>query len=361
MNFHPVRAAQHILLPVLLGCAAMLAADCAGAAGEPALTPLFANEAPLEIAISGPLTSVIRDTSEEPEYREGTLRVIADGEAGQALAIKLRPRGRSRRDTDVCTFPPLRLNFAKKAVAGTVFEGQDKLKLVTHCRDRNRRFEQFVLQEYLLYRALNALTENSFRVRLVNVEYTDTDGKRKPARAPGFLIEHDNELARRRGFEVAEVERIEAGELEPGAAALLGVFEYMIGNTDWEALAGPAGDACCHNVVPFVDAEGRYVAIPYDFDSTGVIDPPYAAPHELLKIRSVRTRLYRGYCQAAPLLDETLELVDARRETIYGLFRAQAGLDEKTVDRSLEYFDDFYAVIDDPRRLDREIRQACRE
>jgi len=347
-----MRIARHASWLVLLACVP--------AAGAAPASPLFASEEPLELAIAGPLTSVIRDNSEEPEYREAMLRFAGDAGIEHELAIKLRPRGLSRRDRNACSFPPLRLNFAKKTVAGTVFEGQDKLKLVTHCKDRSRRHEQFVLQEYLIYRIFNALTENSFRVRLVNIEYTDTDSKRKPVRAPGFLIEHKSELARRRGFEDVEIERIRAAELEPSATALLGVFQYLVGNTDWEALAGPAGDECCHNVVPFRDTGGRYVPVPYDFDSTGVIDPPYAAPHESLKIKSVRTRLYRGYCQPAPHLDAALELVAGRQETIYALFRAQAGLDRKTAERSLDYFDDFFEILDDPRKLDREIRRNCR-
>lgn len=352
-----MRIARHATWLFLLASApAPAAADAAAPA-----SPLFASEVPLELAIAGPLTSVIRDDSEEPDYREATLGFADDAGIEHELAIQLRPRGRSRRDRNACTFPPLRLNFARKTVAGTVFDGQDKLKLVTHCKDRSRRHEQFVLQEYLIYRIFNALTENSFRVRLVNIEYTDTDDKRKPVRAPGFLIEHESELARRRGLEAVEIERIKVGELEPAATALLGVFQYLIGNTDWEALAGPAGDECCHNVVPFGDAGGRYVPVPYDFDSTGVIDPPYAAPHESLKIKSVRTRLYRGYCQAGPHLDAALERVAGRQETIYALFRAQDGLDKKTADRSLDYLDDFFAVLDDPRKLDREIRLACRE
>ena len=352
-----MHGARYVSWLLVLAC---VPAPAAGGAAQTAL-PLFEDEAPLELVISGPFTSLIRDKSEEPEYREGTLKLVDDAGLERVLAIKLRPRGRSRRDKNACNFPPLRLNFAKKTLAGTVLEGQDKLKLATHCKDRSRRHEQFVLQEYLLYRAFNALTEDSFRVRLVNVEYTETDGRRKPVRAPGFLIEHQSELARRRGLEVVEVERIKAAELEPAATALLGVFQYLIGNTDWEALAGPAGDKCCHNVVPFADASGSYVPVPYDFDSTGVIDPPYAAPHESLKIRSVRTRLYRGYCQPGPHLDAALERVASRQETIYELFRAQAGLEKKIVQRSLDYLDDFYAVVDDPRKLDREIRQACRE
>ncbi|MGH8495400.1 MAG: hypothetical protein ACREVN_04640 [Gammaproteobacteria bacterium] len=306
------------------------------------------------------MDALLRDRSEEPEYREGVL-LLEDGSGERELSIEVRPRGHSRRNPDVCRFPPLRLNFKKKEVAGTLFEGQDKLKLVTHCRDRSERNEQYLLQEYLLYRAFNTLTENSFRVRLAEIEYIDTDGRRKPVSAPGFLIEHKDGLARRLGLEAIDVERIALDELEPDATALLGVFQFMIGNTDWAVRAGPPGDVCCHNVEPFAMGEGMYLPVPYDFDSTGVIDPPYAAPHESLDIRNVRTRLYRGFCRHGEQVMLALDRFNGQKETIYDLFRTQPGLEEKTVERSLEYFDDFYEIINDERKLDGEIRRECRE
>ncbi|CAN5171897.1 hypothetical protein BH24PSE2_BH24PSE2_19410 [soil metagenome] len=341
-----------------ISVSAALAQEDADAVAAPSL--LFDADVPLRLTIRGPLSRITRDRSAEPTYRPATLLVTGETEIGHELDVAIRPRGRSRRDRKACTFPPLRLNFRTKELDGTVLDGQDKLKLVTHCKDRSRRHEQFVLQEYLLYKSFNALTEDSFRVRLVDVEYIDTDGKRKPVRAPGFLIEHKSELASRRGLEVADVKRIKLAELDPAATALLGVFQYLIGNTDWEPLAGPAGDDCCHNVVPFLAADGSYIPVPYDLDSTGVVDPPYAAPHESLKIKSVRTRLYRGYCLPDSYLDAALERVKSRKDAIYAAFRAQPGLEKKTIERSLDYFDGFYEVLDDSRNLDREIRQACR-
>ncbi len=355
-------AARCAWLLCALCCTGFVAIDRTAAADElQPPPPLFASDDPLELAISGPLHTLLRDKSEEPEYREAILRFEDQSGRERELGVELRPRGHSRRKPDVCKFPPLRLNFKKKETTGTVFEGQDKLKLVTHCRDGNARNAQYLFQEYLIYKALNLLTENSFRVRLATIEYVDTDGRRKPVRAPGFLIEHEDELAARRGLSVVDVQRIEAGELEPDATALLGVFQFMIGNTDWEVLGGPPGEPCCHNIVPFETGDDMYIPVPYDFDSTGVIDPPYAAPHESLKIRNVRTRLYRGFCRHAEQSRLALADFESQREAIYSLFRAQPGLEKKTIERSLAYFDGFYEVINDAGKLDRAIRQTCRE
>ena len=93
---------------------------------------------------------------------------------------------------------------------------------------------------------------------------------------------------------------VERAQYEPEALALLDVFQYLIGNTDWSAFAGPRGEDCCHNVVPYVRADGTFVPVAYDFDASGIVNPPHAAPDQRLPIRNVRQRLYRGRCRAPP-------------------------------------------------------------
>jgi hypothetical protein len=50
--------------------------------------------------------------------------------------------------------------------AQTVFAGQEKLKVVTHCRNEDSG-ETNVLEEYAAYRILGLLTEAAYRVRLL--------------------------------------------------------------------------------------------------------------------------------------------------------------------------------------------------
>ncbi len=61
---------------------------------------------------------------------------------------------------------------------------------MTHCQDRDVRFERFLLKEYLAYRTFNLLTDRSFRVRLARITYTDSKGRRKPITRSGFFIEY---------------------------------------------------------------------------------------------------------------------------------------------------------------------------
>ncbi|MFL2545978.1 MAG: hypothetical protein ACJ0SL_01225 [Candidatus Rariloculaceae bacterium] len=83
------------------------------------------------------------------------------------LDVDIRIRGNSR--LDICSFPPLRLDFPRTRLEGTVFAGQNRLKLVTLCRDRDA-FRYYLAQEYQIYIAFSALTDHSFRVRRATIE-----------------------------------------------------------------------------------------------------------------------------------------------------------------------------------------------
>ena len=75
--------------------------------------------------------------------------------------------------------------------------------------------------------------------------------------------------------------------------ATLALFQYLIGNTDWSALYG-------HNTVALQDANETLNVVPYDFDFSGLVDLSYAVPAPELSIRTVRRRVFRGFCTPAP-------------------------------------------------------------
>ena len=94
-------------------------------------------------------------------------------------------------------FPPLRLNFKRDNTEGTLFEGQNKLKLVAHCQDAEEQYKEYVVREYLVYKAYQLLTDKSFRVRLLKMTYVDKANEDKKMEKYGFLIESDEMLAAR--------------------------------------------------------------------------------------------------------------------------------------------------------------------
>ena len=114
-----------------VGLAAVIWLTAGPAAAE---ARLFANDAPLKIAITAPFPELIHTAAKAPKPYPATLTVTEGSSAPQTIAMKLTARGLTRRTGGYCKFPPLSLGFDKAAVHETVFKGQDKLKLVTDYR-----------------------------------------------------------------------------------------------------------------------------------------------------------------------------------------------------------------------------------
>ena len=330
-------------------------AAASAAAGE--AVPLFADDGLLPVRIEAPLSTLIRERS-DTEYLVGHLYYTDGSGAEQALDLELRARGRYRRKADTCTFPPVRLNFRKGQVEGTPFAGVDKLKLVSHCRNSSH-YEQNVLEEYLAYRILNTLTDASFRVRLLHVDWVDDERGGDTETHYAFLIEDDDLLEERLGITRLEVRSVSYEALEPQQAALVSVFQYLIGNTDFSMVLGPADDTCCHNALPFEGDQAGYLPIPYDFDFAGLVNARYADPNPKLKIRRVTTRLYRGNCLHNPYVDDANARIMAQRGPIMALVDSIPGMDDRTRKNARRYIDEFYEEMSTADGANRHLVRNC--
>ena len=322
------------------------------AAGLP--DPLFRDDATLDVVITAPLSTLLGARPEQPELAGMISYKDLDGTRVE-LDMKIRVRGRFRKRT--CDFPPLNLNFRKSQVEGTLLDQQDKLKMVVHCKD-SERYHQSVLREYLAYRLLNALTDLSFRVRLLQVTYVDSDERRSRMVRPAFLIEHRKRLAERIGRESLDIERTEVSAIQPDHLNLTSMFQFMIANTDFSPYLG-SNNECCHNHEMFGNDAGPLLAIPYDFDLAGFVNAPYATPDPELGIDSVRQRLYRGYCVNNGHVQASVDRFQEVRSALHALVAEQQELDPTVQYYMARYMDEFYAIIDDPREVERQIIGKC--
>ena len=323
------------------------------AAAGPA-DPLFDDDAALKVVITAPLTTLLRARPEEPPLAGAFSYKEADGKSVD-LDMRISARGNFRKRT--CDFPPLNLNFRKAQVEGTLFDHQDKLKMVAHCKD-SRRYEQIVLREYLAYRILNSLTDLSFRVRLLEVTYVDIDERRPRMVRSAFLIEHKDRVADRIGREALDIVRTEISALQPDYLNLTSMFQFLISNTDFSPNLG-SNNECCHNHEMFGNDAEPLLAIPYDFDLAGFVNAPYAAPDPELGIESVRQRLYRGYCVNNSHVEATVARFLEARDALYALVADREELELTVRDNIARYMDEFYEIIGDPREVERQITGQC--
>ncbi len=125
-------------------------------------------------------------------------------------------------------------------------------------------------------------------------------------------------------------------------------------------MAAPSDEHCCHNMQLIGGPGFPAIPVPYDFDSAGLVDPPYADPNPALGIRSVRTRVYRGICKHPEYMERTLETFRAKKPTLYALYRNQEGLDERRRNRAIHYLDAFYETIEDRDQVRRKLSEQCR-
>lgn len=319
--------------------------------------PLFQDTQILDVRIVAPLTTLLY---ERPDDEELPARLQYTDKAGQAVEfdIKIRTRGRFRRQKDVCAFPPMRLNFKASQTKGTLFHKQNKVKLVTHCQT-NTKYEQVILREYTAYRILNVMTDTSFQVRLLRILYVDSEGKKRDNVSYGFIIEHRKRLAKRLEKSYLEITSTKVSSLDPEYTNLVSMYHYLIGNTDFSPVLGIKGEACCHNHVLFANEGEPVWSVPYDFDQAGLVDAPHAGPNKRFKLHNVKQRLYRGRCVHNELLDNTIADYNARREEIIAVVGEVEDATNRSVKTMANYVDKFYGTINSERRVRGEFIKKC--
>jgi len=317
------------------------------------LAKFFQGDTPIAMTLTANIGKLRGDKkAETAPWRDATLEYTADTAHG-TIPIKVKTRGIWRLNN--CQFPPVRLNFPGEATKHTIFHGLDKPKLTNHCRNDDT-YEQYVLQEFQLYRIYRMLTPTGHTARLVRMTYMDSANPKPLATRYAFIQEEPTAVAERLGAKQSKLKGAGPKDLEPFQSGLVGVFEYMIGNTDFAMSA-------LHNIELYQMPNGDYIPVAYDFDFSGAVNSRYATADPRLHIRNVRERLYRGFCVPNETYPQIFALFNAKKDSIYALYRDPIGklLKQNIVDETLEYFDDFYKVINEPRSAKMRIIDECKK
>lgn len=315
---------------------------------------LFRTDSALTVTITTDLGPLLKQRDSLELVKHPAVFTYENGGKPVSVPVRLRARGHFRRQARNCDFPPLWLDIKSSDAKQTVLSGLNKLKITTSCRPKSAEYEQYILQEYAIYRMYSALTENSFRARLLHVTYRDTLGKTAPVTSWAFLIESVDDVAIQLQRKVLPAQGARFDDLDSDALSVLSMFEYFIGNTDWSISA-------LHNIALMQDSAAHIVPVAFDFDWVGAVDARYAFPDKTLKIRSVTDRLYRGNCLTPPQLKSVLDRFRAKRPAMEAVFAQLPQLAPDRVKKMQGYFNDFWKRIDDPRGLQREISDDCQK
>jgi len=315
------------------------------------IAKFFTSEEPIPVTLTMNIKRVRGDKSEDSPWRAATLAYTDSAGKPVVIPIRLKTHGIWRLKN--CEFPPIRLNFNNDSTKHTIFHGLDQPKLTNYCRD-NDDYEQYVLQEFQLYRIYRLLTPASHAVRLLRVTYVDSASGKPQTTRYAFIGEEAAPMAARLNGRILKTKGATPDDLEPYADVVLGFFQYLIGNTDFALSA-------LHNAEIVGQETGNFVPVAYDFDFSGAVNARYATPDPKLSIRKVRERVYRGFCVPADEYPKAVALFNAKKDSIYALYHDPIGklLKPDISKETLEYFDDFYKTINDQRLLKRDIIEAC--
>jgi len=273
---------------------------------------LFEDDKIIEITLRFDLTTYMKSKPKD-EYLKANLTIHLSKTDSISKDIGLKTRGIWRNQN--CTFAPIELNIKKAGFGYSDLDKISKLKLVPQC-NFNKINEDYVLREYLAYKLFNVMTDTSFRVRLLKVSYLDTQKKRKPIIQYAFFTEPTEMLTARTNCMPVKLRTLNQKSIIPRIMDRLAIFNYMIGNYDWSVPGH-------HNVMVIKSKEfdpnsgGLGIAIPHDFDWTGLVNPSYAIPTEEVGTENVRERIFLGVCRTKEVYRQELDMFLGKKAEFY--------------------------------------------
>ncbi|MCK6694537.1 MAG: hypothetical protein L6Q97_20870 [Thermoanaerobaculia bacterium] len=316
-------------LPALLAAALLFwAAATLSAQSRPAsfferLTP----EDKVALTLSTDVSALIANKN-KVDYQPAKLTTLE----GKTYELQVKSRGKFRRK--IAEIPPLKLKIKKKVLEAEGLDTLNEIKLVLPCTlDENGN--ELVLREYLAYRMFERLTPNSARARLVDLTLLNTGAGNKPRYTlKAILLEDEEETAARLGGTMLDFYGMTTDSLETRQAALTVLFQYMIGNTDWNI-------AEQRNVRFMRTANGEILMIPFDFDFAGFVNAPYATPNADTGLKNIRDRYLMSDKLDSKALESAYRAMQAARQDFNRICRSAFVAPDEAA-KLVEYLDSFY-------------------
>lgn len=303
---------------------------------------LFEDDKLIEISLRFDLSTYFR-TKPKEDYLKANITFHISKTDSVSQDIRLKTRGVFR--NKYCKYPPIELNFKRASFGYSDLNMISKIKLVPQCSSGKEK-EDYVLKEYLAYKLFNVLTDTSFRVRLLKVTYIDTQKKRKPIVQYGFFIEPVEMLVARTNCIQIKTPTLTQKHIIPKIMDRLAIFNFMIGNYDW---AVPEQ----HNILVIkslnIDPYGLAIAVPHDFDWTGLVNASYAIPAEVIGTENVRERLFLGVCRTEETYQKDLDLFVEKKDEFYKVIKEFPYLNQQVKKDLTDYLDGFFDQLDGKR------------
>jgi hypothetical protein len=247
--------------------------------------------------------------------------------------VSMKTKGRFRRKHG--EIAPLKVKFAKKELRAAGLDTLNEFKIVFPYT-LNAAGEACIMREYLAYRMFERLNPYHVKARLAQVQLKDTrDGAARSITC--LLLEDKEETEARLHGKFDEAFGHEEKDLDTNQFAAVALFEYMIGNTDWDVRAA-------RNVRMFrIPGHDQLMAIPYDFDFSGLVDAPYAIPNSDLGQKNIHDRYFMASSLPTEVIRQAAQNFQNARTDLTALCNFQF-LPKKASDDMKEYLEGFWKV-----------------
>lgn len=320
-----------------------------GLAQDTQVSKLFQGDEPLSIRLAYSFKEIKKNTNDSI-YFPSVLHYSTDDQKWDSLNVTVRGRGNFRRKN--CFFTPMRIKIKKAEAQGTLFQGHKSLKLVLPCQVASN-FNDLVIREYLCYQMYGCVSPYTFNTKLLDLRVTDRgtkQGKSYPVKA--FFIEDDDDAAKRFAGKVVD-EDLHPRVMNDTSCLRVDLFQYMIANTDWSS--------SFHHNCKVIRAGEKYLPIAYDFDMAGFVNAPYATYSETLDIKSVRDRVYRGYCRDEGTTQFVRKDFIGKRSCVLEILdRYGSNFSTKELTEMKKYIQEFFDILVDDNSFQHQILKNCR-
>jgi hypothetical protein len=329
-------------LPLLLALAGF---------AQPGVTPLFKSTEPLSIRLRFSIKELRKNTN-DTVYTSAFMAYKTEAGTWDSIKIDLRARGHFRRAN--CSFPPLKVKIKKNQGDKSPFAGNKNLKLVVPCQS-GKSYNDLIVKEYLIYELYKVVSPYHFNARLIDLTLVDGKGKSSKSHSlTAFFLEDDALVAKRLNAKLYDLPQINPFRLADTAAVRLDFFEYMISNTDWSAVQ-------LHNIRIVQLSPSQYMPIPYDFDMSGLVNPPYGQVSELVGTSNVRERVYRGFCRNPELFEFVrTEYIKLEPDLLNVVQRFEGKLLPRDIADVTRFLGEFFTTLKSDRDFKDNIVQQCR-
>lgn len=309
---------------------------------------LFRSEEIIQLELRSDFKAIEANRTGVAGHFDGELIYNFPGGKTEKFSVKVMVRGNFRLNPEICSFPPLLVNFKGKEVKNTIFDNQNKLKLVTPCQD-----EEDVIEEYMIYKMYNEVTDLSMKVRLAKILYYDTATDRKLFEKYSFFLEDKDKVAKRNGL-VAKDRFVTPFDLNQENFKKMALFEYLVGNKDWH-VTSRKNIVLMHSEDPAVGL----IAVPYDFDLSGLVDAEYSKPEGVPEYALADKRIYKGLCYTNDELKDVFEFYRNLKPEFESLINSQELISKYSRKQIIRYIGDFYSVIDNENLFKKVFASTC--